>query len=180
MQQRMQAVLIEVVQFVPTLMLAAGFVLSGEVDLALAGPRFLPAAVAAVAVVAALGWRRIDQNPILMGSDLWLVLGALAFNLPIPPLAELLGRAGGAGLFAGALLAGAAHTALSARGYLGADAPKSVVRAASIVLLVLTALAMAWAWQRPDSVRLGAALPFILLNVCRRVLGRLATRSGGS
>ena len=54
--------LVEVVQFIPVLTLAAGFVLSGEVDLAVAGTRFALAAAFAVVIVGGLAVKKIPQN----------------------------------------------------------------------------------------------------------------------
>ncbi len=170
----LRAVLTEAVQFVPVLALAAGFVLSGEIDLAVAGPRFAIAAALAVFIVGGLAWKRTPLNPFLLGADLWLLVGALVFNVPIPPVADLLARLGGGGLFVGALLAGTSYTIRSPRGYLGVIVPQT--RALSIVLVILTAAAVIWASRRPEDVRLGSALPFIGINVLRRVMGRVASR----
>ena len=91
-------VLIEVVQFVPVLTLAAGFVISGEIDLSVAGARFAVAAAAAVLIVGGLALRRVPQNPFLVGADLWLLLGAISFNVPIEPAKAALVQLGGGGL----------------------------------------------------------------------------------
>ena len=81
---------------------------------------------------------------------------------------------GGGGLFLGALLVGLGYTVLKPEGYLGVEAKQT--RTLSVVLLLLTAAAAAWAISRPDDIRLGAAIPFIGINVLRRVMGRLARR----
>lgn len=167
-------VFIEVVQFVPVLTLAAGFVISGEIDLSVASARFAVAATAAVLIVAVLALRRVQQNPFLVGADLWLILGAVSFNLPIEPLKAALVQLGGGGLFLGALLVGLGYTVLKPEGYLGVEGKQT--RTLSVVLLLLTAAAAAWAISRPDDIRLGAAIPFIGINVLRRVMGRLVRR----
>ena len=167
-------VLVEVVQFIPVLTLAAGFVISGEIDLAVAGPRFAAAAVLAVLIVGALAAKKVQQNAFLVGADLWLLVGAVAFNVPVEPLKALLVQIGGGGLFLGALVAGIGYTLARPEGYLGVDCKQT--RALSAVLVVLTALAAAWAMSRPEDIRLGAALPFIGINVLRRVMGRVASR----
>lgn len=161
--------LTEVVQFIPILTLAAGFVLSGEVDLTVAGGRFALAAGLAAVIVGALAARRVKQNPFLVGADLWLLVGALAFNVPIEPLKAALIRLGGGGIFLGALLVGLWYTATQPEGYLGAEGPHA--RRLSIALLMLTAAGAAWAVAHPDNIRLGAALPFIGINVLRRIAG---------
>jgi len=166
--------LVEVVQFVPVLTLAAGFVIAGEIDLSVAAGRFALAAVLAVLIVAGLAWKKVQQNAFLVGADLWLLVGAVSFNVPIGPVEDAMVRAGGGGIFVGALLAGLFYTATQPEGYLGVVSGKT--RALSVLLLVLTAAAAVWAIAHPDSIRLGAALPFIGINVLRRVMGRLASR----
>ena len=167
-------VLIEVVQFVPVLTLAAGFVISGEIDLSVAGARFAVAAAAALLIVGGLALRRVPQNPFLVGADLWLLLGAISFNVPIEPAKAALVQLGGGGLFLGALLVGLGYTVARPEGYLGVQSKQT--RTLSVVLLLLTAAAAAWAMSRPEDIRLGAALPFIAINVLRRVMGRLVRR----
>ncbi|MDG1484265.1 MAG: hypothetical protein P8R54_32030 [Myxococcota bacterium] len=168
--------LIEVVQFIPVLTLAAGFVLAGEIDLSVAAARFAIAAVLAVLIVGGLTWKKVRLNPFLVGADLWLLVGAVSFNLPIEPVKAAMVAAGGGGIFVGALLVGLAYTLTQPEGYLGVVSDKT--RPLSVVLLVLTAAGAAWAVAHPDSIRLGAALPFIAVNVLRRVMGRIVSRQG--
>ncbi|MFT5680708.1 MAG: hypothetical protein ACI8RZ_001614 [Myxococcota bacterium] len=166
--------LVEVVQFIPILTLAAGFVLAGEIDLSVAATRFAIAAVLAVIIVGGLAWKKAKQNPFLVGADLWLLVGAISFNLPIEPVKAAMVQAGGGGIFVGALLVGLGYTLTQPEGYLGVESRRTKVL--SVVLLVLTAAGAAWAMAHPDSIRLGAALPFIGVNVLRRVMGRIAPR----
>lgn len=166
--------LVEVVQFIPVLTLAAGFVLAGEIDLSVAAGRFAIAAVLAVVIVGGLAWKKVKQNPFLVGADLWLLVGAVSFNVPIEPVKAAMVAAGGGGIFLGALVVGLAYTLSQPEGYLGVVSERT--RALSAVLLVLTAAGAAWAMAHPDSIRLGAALPFIGVNVLRRVMGRIASR----
>lgn len=172
MNSTVRTALTEVIQFAPVLTLAAGFVISGEIDLAVADTRFLIAALLSVPIVGGLAWKGINLNPILLGADLWLVVGAVSFNLPIEPVRDAMAAAGGAGLFVGALLVGLLYTVLRPEGYLGAEGPRT--RVFSVVLLALTVAAVVWSMSRPDDIRLGAALPFIGINVLRRVMGRIA------
>jgi hypothetical protein len=173
---RAPAIMIEAVQFVPLLSFAAPFVLAGQVDLSAAGGSFLLGAALAIPIAGALAWKKIPQNPILLGVDAWLAVGALAFAA-VPPLAELYARYQAATLFVGAFVVGVALTALSPGGYLGMHPPRpDVVRKGSAALLALTAGAVAWALVFPD-IRLGGAVPFIALNVVRRVA--LRRLSGG-
>lgn len=165
----------ELIQLVPVISLAFPFILAGQVDLGRAGPAFLLAAVLAIVVSAVVVLRKHLLNPILVGTGAWLWAGALAHYLPIPALWSWLVATQAFGLFAAALLAGAITTLVSPWGYLAyrSESP-SWNRKASLALLALTALAVAWAWSFRQDIRLGGGLPFIVLNVVRRLLGRAA------
>jgi hypothetical protein len=160
----------ELLQLLPVVTLAFPIVTSGVVDLASLGPAFAVAAVLAVGVTAAVAGTGRVLNPILLGTNLWLALGAVAFNVPVAPLAEAIASTQAFGLFVCAGLVGIVATAAAPVGYVGARGEPTQVRRASYVLLALTAVAIAWAWGFRADVRLGGGLPFIALNVARRVL----------
>jgi len=161
----------EVIQLVPILVLAFPFVLRGEVDITRAASGFLAAALCAIPVMAIVLVRGHTLNPILVGTDLWLLLGAIAFNVPVPPLAALLGEAQGFGLFAFALGVGVVATFASPQGFIGArHADPHWIRRTSLILLGLAVVTALWAFFFRHDVRVGGGLPFIVLNVVRRVL----------
>jgi hypothetical protein len=161
----------EAIQLVPVLSLAFPFIVQGKVDLARAGSGFLIGGLLAVVVSAVVLRRRHPLNPILVGADLWLCLGAIAFNAPVRSLARWMTETQAFGLFVGALTAGLIATLFSSQGYLaspGCDA--RWVRRASLLLLALTVVVTGWAWVFRDNIRLGGGLPFIVLNAARRIL----------
>lgn len=160
----------ELIQLVPVITLAISFVTSGSVDLSRVGPLFLVAAALTLPVHALVWWRGQRANPILVGTAIWLWLGALAFGVGVGPLAAVMGEAQATGLFACALAVGAVATFASPAGYVGqTHADPAWVRSRSLGLLALTAAIVVWAWVMRDNVRLGGGLPFIVLNVTRRV-----------
>lgn len=161
----------ELIQLVPVVTLAIRFVTSGQVDLAQVGPLFAVAAGLTIPVHALVAWRGHTANPILVGTAVWLWLGAVGFGIPVGPLAAALGEAQATGLFVAALAVGAVATAASPAGYVGQAHPDPAwVRRASLGLLALTAAIVIWAWVFRTNVRLGGGLPFIVLNVTRRVV----------
>jgi hypothetical protein len=161
----------ELIQLLPVLCLAFPFVVKGEVDLAQAGTGFLIGALVSVPVSAVIVFKRYVLNPILVGTAVWLWLGALAFQLPVALLARVLADYRAFGLFAMAFSVGIVTTWLSAAGYVGCrHGDASWVRAASFRLLALTLLVAAWAFVFRANVRLGGGLPFIVLNVARRAM----------
>jgi hypothetical protein len=159
----------ELVQLVPVVTLASSFLVSGEVDLARAGPLFAVAAGLTVVTTGLVAWRGHVPNPILLGAALWLWLGAAVFGSGWSAGAALLGDARGAALFAFALLVGVPLTLGAPTGYVGARSDDPAwVRRTSLALLVLTAAAIGWSWTFRADLRLGSGLPFILLNLARR------------
>jgi len=163
--------LAEALQLVPVVVLASSFIVSGEVDLSRAGPLFGVAAVLTVPITVLV--RRADHalNPILTGTTIWLWVGAVAFLLPIAPLAWLYVETQAVGLFVAALGVGLWATLHSEAGYIGRRHPDPAwVRRWSLVLIGATLLMLAWAWAWRHDIRLGGGLPFIALNVGRRVV----------
>ncbi len=178
---RSKAIAAEVVQFAPILTLASSFIVAGDVDLARAATLFVVAAGEAVVITAGLLALRRPLNPVLLGTNLWLVLGALAFGLPLEGPARLLGEIRAVGLFGCALVVGVVLTAAARGGYLGAELPeRGAVLRGSALVLVLTAAALVWSWIFVDDIRVGGGLPFIVLNVSRRVIARRMSRSGAT
>lgn len=165
----------ELVQLVPIISLAFPFILAGKVDLGRAGPGFLLGALLTIPITAVVVRGKHLLNPILVGAGIWLWLGAMAFELPVAPLQAWLVDTQAFGLFAAALLAGVAATLISPHGYVAcrSDDPRWL-RKASLGLLGLTLVISCWAWLFRHDIRLGGGLPFIVLNVARRVLGRRA------
>ena len=122
-------------------------------------------------------YSRALLNPILVGANLWLWLGALAFALEVQPLVAWLAETQAFGLFVGALAVGLVTTFRSPSGYVACpSADPGWTRRASYLLLALTAAVVVWSWLFRHDVRLGGGLPFIVLNVARRVMGRRAPR----
>ena len=165
----------ELVQLVPIISLAFPFIIAGKVDLGRAGLGFLIGAVLALLLSAAVGLRKHLLNPILVGTGLWLWLGFVAFYLPLPALKTWLVETQAFGLFVAALLAGLAFMSLSPWGAIACRSSDPCWnRKASLVLLALNVLIVGWAWRFRYDIRLGGGLPFIVLNVARRVLARRA------
>lgn len=165
------AVWAELIQLLPVVSLALPFIVQGSVDLQQAASGFVVAALLTLPATAWVVARKQLLNPILVGTGLWLWLGAAAFYLPIEPIARWLKQSQAFGLFAAALGAGAIATWFSPHGYVACRTSDNVWRLrASSSLLGFTALALGWSWVFRHDIRLGGGLPFIALNVARRAL----------
>lgn len=175
MTTRRNAVWAELVQLVPIISLAFPFIVEGRVDISRAGSGFLFGALLTLPVLTLVRWRGHLLNPILLGTDLWLWLGAVAFTVPVAPLAAWLARTQAFGLFVAALGAGIVATLFGPQGYVAcASNDARFIRRASLGLLALTLVIVGWAWIFRHDIRLGGGLPFIVLNVARRLLARRA------
>jgi hypothetical protein len=167
----------ELVQLAPVITLACPFIVAGKVDLAQAGWGFLVGALLTIPISALVVLRGKLLNPILVGTALWLWLGAIAFQVPVPLLAGWLVRTQAFGLFVAAFLVGVASTLWFPQGYIAcASNDPRWTRRASLGLLAFTAAVVVWAWLFRGNIRLGGGLPFIVLNVARRIVVRRALR----
>jgi hypothetical protein len=168
---------VELIQLIPIVSFALPFIIRGGVDLGRANQGFLIAALLTLPVSATALKNRYLLNPILIGTGIWLWLGAMAFNVPIELLRALLMQTQGFGLFLVIFACGVVTTVLASSGYIGCRHPDARwVKQASLGLLALSGAAVAWAYCLRTNIRLGGGLPFIVLNVVRRVVIARAER----
>ena len=161
----------EGLQLVPIVTLAFPFIVRGEVDLSRAAGAFLIAAALTIPVTLAVLVRDHLLNPILVGTALWLWLGAVAFNVPADAAATWLTETQALGIFLFSLGVGSVVTFASPYGYIACRSGSPAGRRrASLALLAVTVAVVAWAWWWRADIRLGGGLPFIVLNVVRRSL----------
>jgi len=161
----------EIIQLIPILSLALPFIAAGSVDMGQAGTGFVVGALLTIPVYALLSVRKRLFNPILVGTALWLWVGALAFQIPLEPLVTWLAQTQAFSLFVMVLLAGATFTVAVPNGFVACPSDdRNWQQKASLGLLALSVLAVGWAWWFRADIRLGGGLPFIVLNVARRVV----------
>lgn len=173
MPPRQNPIWLELVQLVPIVTLALPFIVAGRIDLASTGSRLVGAALLTLPISGLVVWRKGILNPILIGTALWLWLSAGAFLLPASSLFVWLSEAQAAGLFMGVAVTGIGTTFASPHGFIGARHPDArCVRRASLLLLALAFVTLGYSWFLRHHVRAGGGLPFIALNVVRRVLIR--------
>ncbi len=175
MSSRSIAVVAELLQLVPIVSFALPIIMSGEVDLKHAGAAFLLAALLTIPTFAFVIAKRQLVNPILVGVAFWLWLGAASFNVPVPSVANWIASIQGFGLFLAVLGAGITATLAAPNGYVACRTnDDGWRRRASLGLLALTIGAVAWSWFFRSDIRVGGGLPFIVLNVSRRFIGKRA------
>ena len=168
----------EAVQFIPVITLASSFLVAGGVDMERAGALFVIAGVEAMVITGVLLFMKVLLNPVLVGTNLWLCAGALAFGIPLDGLAGVLAHLQAGGLYACALLVGIAFTAVLPTGYIGMVHPDTTtIKRMSIILLILTGMILVWSLVFVDNIRLGGGLPFIIMNITRRIMIRRTLRA---
>lgn len=174
---KLKAFLFGAVQFIPVITLASSFIVSGGVDLSRAATLFVISGIGAFVITSALIIRKIQLNPVLLGTNIWLCAGALAFGVPVPALANVLAKAQAAGLFVCVLGVSVPLMIFSPAGFIGMPHPDpKTVRKLSLRLFVAAAVVFVWSIIMVDNIRLGGGLPFILLNVTRRMMMRRAAK----
>jgi hypothetical protein len=174
---RTKKIIAEVVQFVPIITLASTFIVKGGVDVNQAGTLFVISGFCALVITGILVFSKVMLNPILLGTNLWLLAGAAAFGIPLPALADLLSQTNGVLLFAAVMAVGIILTLFSPTGYIGmTGVDKATVRRLSLLLIGLTAGALLWSIIFKNNIRLGGGVPFIIVNITRRMLIRRAVK----
>jgi hypothetical protein len=171
----------ELIQLIPIISFALPFIIRGGVDLGRANQGFLVAALLTLPVSAVVLRNRYLLNPILIGTGVWLWLGAIAFNGHIELLRALLLQTQGFGLFLAVFACGVVTTLCLPSGYIGCRHPDvGWVKRASLSLLALSGGAVVWAYYMRTNIRLGGGIPFVVLNVVRRVVIVRTGRVAGS
>ncbi len=161
----------ELMQLLPVMVLALPFILAGTVDLSRATSGFVGGAVLTIPVCAVVLRAGHALNPISVGTAVWLWVGTLGFGMGLAPVADALAAVQGFGLFVAVMTVGIVATGLSPQGFVGCRSEDAAwVRKASLGLLAAAALAVVWSWMFRHDIRIGGGLPFIALNVLRRVM----------
>ena len=168
-----QAILAEIVQFVPVIILAFSFLVKGDVDLNRAASLFLISGSIAAVLTVFLVLKKTLLNPILLGTNIWLALGAVAYSIPVPPLADCIGSLQAAGLYVCVFAVAIGFTFGKRTGFIGMEhTDPGVVRKLSMIMLVFSGVVLVWSYVFVENIRIGGGLPFILLNVTRRMMIR--------
>jgi uncharacterized membrane protein YdcZ (DUF606 family) len=129
----------------------------------------------AVVELIILARRAKPANRLIVGANLWLLIGGLAAFFQVWWVLQGYQRFGEASLFVAILLVGIVSTLALPGGFVATQGPRRKVLIASGVLLaaVLAALANAIAFK--GDARLAAVLPVIALSWLNRALQRFAS-----
>ena len=121
-----------------------------------------------------LARRAVPINRLILGANIWLLVGGLAAFLQQWWLLRGYERFGEASLFAAMLAVGIVSTAVNPRGFVAVSGPRRKVLLASSALLAAVAVALVIAVSFRGNVKVAAVLPVIALSWLNRALQRYA------
>lgn len=108
---------------------------------------------------------------LMMGANLFLVASATFFLFQINPCLSFLGAYKGPSFILAVLLVGIYSTFFTRYGFVGCTGDQSKIRYASLILLVATVAALAWAFIfNHHGLLISAVAPFITLRMLNEYL----------
>lgn len=113
----------------------------------------------------------IILDRLMMGANLFLVLSASFFLFQINPCLSFLGAYKGPSFITAVLLVGILSTFFTRYGFVGCTGDHTKIKQASLILLVATLGALAWAFIFNHSgLLISAIVPFITLRILNEYL----------
>lgn len=131
---------------------------------------FRVASVVALLELVALLAREVPANRLIMGANLWLIVGGAAAFLEQWWLLRIYQHFGEASLFASMLLVGVVAMWRTPAGFIGKVGARRLVLQRSWLLLLAVVLALVVAVYFRGNVKLAAVLPVIALSWLNRLL----------
>jgi hypothetical protein len=137
---------------------------------------FLVGGAVALAQLGIAVWRRRPISPLILGVNLYLIVGAVASRARLWEVLKVYDALAESAIFGAILLVGVVTTAASSRGFVGVAHPeRRRVVLASLALLAAVGLGLVASFAFRGRTTLSAALPLVLLLfVNRRLAARLA------
>lgn len=128
--------------------------------------------VSPIAALECLAMRRLPMPPnrLVLGANLWLMLGGAASWIHWWDLLRLYQYIGEVSLFMAMMLVGVLTIARSEAGFVGAAGPAEAVRRASWLLLLAVMVAAGWAWWMSGHYGASSVAPVIALAWLNRAL----------
>lgn len=132
------------------------------------------AALAVAELMLLVAWRRGPVNRLIIGANVWLILGGLAGFTQQWWFLRLYERLGESSLFATMFVVGLATTAGTPSGFVGTAGARPRVMLASVALLVAVGAAFVVAQANQGNTKIAAVLPVIGLSWLSRGLKHFA------
>lgn len=131
---------------------------------------FKISAVVAVVELAILFSRTVPANRLIIGANLWLVLGGVAAFLEQWSFLRIYQHFGEASLFSSILAVGIVSLVISPAGFIGQLGERRTVLYRSLILLLAVLVAIAVAMHYRGNVKYAAVFPVIALSWLNRLL----------
>jgi hypothetical protein len=131
---------------------------------------FLVAGAIACVELAVLAYRAKPANRFIIGANVWLIVGAVAFLSKQWWLLAIYERWQGIGLVGAMLAVGVLTSIFSSAGFVGAYGPKPAVTLTSVALLAATACVLWFVWQSREPPQSAMVAPLVMLALLNRVL----------
>ncbi len=130
------------------------------------------AGLLALIVIAILWHQRVIMDRIMLGLNIFLIMGAAGFLLNSDTILDWYSTTKGGPLFCSIAIVGLISTFSSSRGFIGIAAKKKeLVNYSSFLLLAATFIALVWSVSAESYGLLWAVvLPFIILKIMREQL----------
>jgi hypothetical protein len=119
-------------------------------------------------------------NRILLGTNLFLILGGVGFYFRFKPILNIYGTMREATIFCSLLLVGIVSTLFTQRGYIDTDKlldNKVTIKKSSIFLLAITAVSLVISVLMRGNIWLSGTLPFIFILVAKSLLVKKMAKS---
>jgi hypothetical protein len=127
-------------------------------------------AVLAALEITILYVRKPPMNRLILGGNIWLLAGGLAFIFGQESFLRVYERLGEISVFVSILAVGALSTIFSKYGFIGAEASRKTILTYSLILLIAVVLALAVSVIYKGEVKLAAVLPLTALAFLNRYL----------
>jgi hypothetical protein len=127
-------------------------------------------AVLAAVEITVLYQRKPPMNRLILGGNIWLLAGGLAFVVGQESFLRAYERLGEVSVFVSILAVGILSTAFSKKGFVGIEAPRKAVITYSLWLIAGAIAALCMAVYFKGDVKLAAVLPLTALAFLNRYL----------
>ena len=127
-------------------------------------------AVLAALEIAILSFRKAPMNRLILGGNIWLLAGGLAFIFGQESFLRVYERLGEVSVFVSILAVGIMTTAFSKNGFVGVEASRQAVITQSLWLIAAVIAALCMAVFFKGDVKLAAVLPLTALAFLNRYL----------
>lgn len=172
MSRTMQRLLL-LIQFLPLTVFVGCARGKGFTDEAWAVAFLMGGIAAVVETVLLVALRRVTLNRLILGANLFLMVGAIGFGIGVMPIMEIYGLMRESALLASVLVVGIVTTFATEVGFIeveGQDRRETVVHSIYLILVTLAVLAVSFTFR--GNTLWAGIIPFLIVVFARGALQR--------